>query len=182
VRSLIALLLLAATAHAEPLSPLVVNNCLMCHSEEMLEQQRLTPKQWAAVVKKMIGWGAPVEPENVEPLVAWLSAHYGPDAGPWAPRPTDTAKLAEVLAAQPDGAVAKASAARGAKMYAVACASCHGADGRGSPTGMNLIDRLVLHRPADFADVIKRGRGRMPAFATLPRSDVAGIIVWLRKQ
>ena len=39
------------------------DNCLMCHAEEMTARLRLTEKQWAAEVDKMVGWGAPVKPE-----------------------------------------------------------------------------------------------------------------------
>lgn len=34
------------------------DNCLMCHSEEMTTRSRLTEKQWATELDKMIGWGA----------------------------------------------------------------------------------------------------------------------------
>ena len=34
--------------------------CLACHAADLVCQQRLTEKQWAASVNKMIGWGADV--------------------------------------------------------------------------------------------------------------------------
>src|SRR5262249_23202488 len=45
-----------------------VNNCLICHSEELTTASRLTRKQWATEVEKMIGWGSPV-PEDERPAL-----------------------------------------------------------------------------------------------------------------
>ena len=53
--------------------------CLQCHSASMAIQQRLTDKQWAKEVDKMIGWGSAVPPEKKDELVAYLAANFGPD-------------------------------------------------------------------------------------------------------
>jgi hypothetical protein len=53
--------------------------CLQCHSASMAVQQRLTDKQWARVVDKMIGWGSAVPPEKKDELIAYLAANFGPD-------------------------------------------------------------------------------------------------------
>jgi mono/diheme cytochrome c family protein len=178
VRALAIALLVSATAHAEP-DALVINNCLACHAEEMLQQQRLTAKQWAAVVKKMQGWGAPIEPENVEALVRKLSAAYGPDAGAWKPASIDAAKASAALAPLPDGKWKRGRPDKGKALYAVACLSCHGADGHGSPTGVNLADRPLLWRGDELARVVRKGRGRMPSFP-LADGDIASLLVFLR--
>ena len=52
--------------------------CLSCHSSDILRQQRLTETQWAASVKKMMGWGALVPEEKKDALVKYLSSHFGP--------------------------------------------------------------------------------------------------------
>ena len=174
------LLLLPSSAWAEPTNALVVNNCLQCHSDEMLAQQRLTPKQWAAVVKKMIGWGAPVEPENVEPLVAWLAAHYNLEQPAYVPPRLTTADAEAAFGPLPDGPYKGGSQKKGKALYAQACASCHGADGHGSPTGMNLADRLLSWRAAEFVQPVRVGRGRMPAFSTLSRADFAALLAYVR--
>src|SRR5439155_19316512 len=36
-------------------------DCLGCHTENLLRQQRLTGAQWAKVIDKMHKWGAPTE-------------------------------------------------------------------------------------------------------------------------
>jgi mono/diheme cytochrome c family protein len=186
VTRLIALLALLSVggspARAEPPrapDPLVVNNCLACHAEALLLQQRLTLKQWAAVVKKMQGWGAPIEPEHVDALVTHLATRYASTAR-YQPAVVDARRAAAALAPLPDGPFKAGDAKKGQAAYGVACAGCHGADGHGSATGVNLSDRPLLWRAAEFAAITRAGRGRMPAFTTLSDADLAGILVYLR--
>src|SRR4051812_6672853 len=51
-------------------------NCLICPPEEMVTGQKLTPAQWKTEVEKMVGWGAPVPPEQVSPLIDFLAEQY----------------------------------------------------------------------------------------------------------
>jgi mono/diheme cytochrome c family protein len=159
---------------------ILVNDCLACHAKELLEQQRLTPKQWAAVVKKMQGWGSLVEPSQVEPLVAFLSARYGLSASPFVPPTVDAARAADAIAPLPDGPLGGGDGKKGAATYKEACASCHGAGGHGSATGVTLADRPGLWRGAEFAVAVRTGRGRMPAFPTYTDADIASILAYLR--
>lgn len=53
--------------------------CLKCHSADMLRQQRLNEKQWAAGVTKMVGWGADVPDAKRDELIAYLVKNFGPD-------------------------------------------------------------------------------------------------------
>ena len=55
------------------------SGCLKCHSADMLRQQRLNEKQWAANVTKMAGWGAEVPDTRRDELVAYLVKNFGPD-------------------------------------------------------------------------------------------------------
>lgn len=183
-----------AAASAAPLAPaplteeqqktaqgIVVNDCLACHSEQMLAQQRLTAKQWAAVVKKMQDWGSQVEPASAELLAAFLSARYGTDAPPYVVPTISASAAAEALAPLPDGPFARGAPEKGAALYKEQCASCHGADGRGSATGVTLADRPVLYRAPEMAEVVKRGRSRMPAFPQLKAEELGAVIAYLRK-
>jgi len=52
--------------------------CLQCHSADLPRQQRLTEKQWAANVDKMIRWGADVSPEDKAELISYLAENFGP--------------------------------------------------------------------------------------------------------
>lgn len=71
----------------------------------------------------------------------------------------------------------------GARVYASACASCHGADRRGdgnrSPPLATVGSRLTA---AQIRDVVDRGRGFMPAFATLSPADRDAVTAYLLGQ
>ena len=162
---------------------LIANNCLSCHTEEMVAQQRLTAKQWDKVVKKMHGWGAPVEPENVEALIAYLAATYSLETPPYQVPTISASAAAAALAPQPDGPLAGGDAKRGAASYHDLCATCHAEDGRGATLGVALVDRPLLYRAGDFARVVRAGKGRMPSFseASAPDKQVADVLAHLRK-
>ena len=54
--------------------------CMTCHSADIIAQQRLTEKQWAAEVTKMTGWGADVPADRRDELIAYLVKNFGTDA------------------------------------------------------------------------------------------------------
>jgi hypothetical protein len=62
-----------------PGSDAINNNCLACHSAGMvLSQPALSKQAWAAEVNKMIdNYKAPVAPEDVGPIVEYLTALKG---------------------------------------------------------------------------------------------------------
>jgi hypothetical protein len=62
-----------------PGSDAINNNCLACHSAGMvLNQPALSKQAWAAEVSKMINsYKAPVAPEDVGPIVEYLTALKG---------------------------------------------------------------------------------------------------------
>jgi hypothetical protein len=55
------------------------NNCLACHSAGMvLNQPSLSKQAWAAEVNKMINnYRAPIAPEDIGPIVDYLTALKG---------------------------------------------------------------------------------------------------------
>jgi mono/diheme cytochrome c family protein len=159
---------------------LVANNCVGCHDDAMVAQQRLTPKQWDAVLKKMQGWGAPIEPENTPRLALHLSARYGLQAGAYDTPHLATGDAQAQVDPVPDGAFAGGDARRGEALYHERCESCHAKDARGGPLGVNLADRYLLYRAEDFARLVRSGRGRMPAFPTTDE-EVAHVLAFLRK-
>src|SRR5882724_11218489 len=59
-----------------PGSDTINNNCLACHSADMvLNQPALSKQAWAAEVNKMINnYRAPIAPEDVDPIVDYLTA------------------------------------------------------------------------------------------------------------
>ena len=64
---------------AGPGSDAINNNCLACHSADMvLNQPALSKPAWAAEVNKMINnYKAPIAPEDVRPIVEYLTALKG---------------------------------------------------------------------------------------------------------
>ena len=58
----------------------LTNGCLVCHDEDVIEQQRLTRPQWDAEINKMVGWGARVRDEDREGLLNYLFSNFGPRA------------------------------------------------------------------------------------------------------
>jgi quinoprotein glucose dehydrogenase len=52
-------------------------------------------------------------------------------------------------------------------LYKNACASCHGADMKGSPTAPSLVDVGKRRTKEEIATIIRQGTGRMPAFAEM---------------
>lgn len=64
---------------AAPSADAINNNCLSCHSGEMvMTQPKLTEAEWAAEVAKMRSvYKAPVDPTDDAAIVAWLVAMQG---------------------------------------------------------------------------------------------------------
>lgn len=151
------------------------NDCLACHTGDLVRQQRLTDKQWAKTVDKMRTWGAPTEPEEVEPLLSQLAAPR-----PYVPRTLSVEEAASLFERAPDGAFSGGDARRGSALYAERCAACHADDGRGGTMGVALAGRHVLDRAPDLAAAVRAGRGRMPAFESTTDAEVADMVAYLR--
>ena len=96
------------------------------------------------------------------------------------PAPIDAARAAAAIANLPDGPFGGGDAKKGEVTYKQACASCHGAAGQGSPTGMTLADRPGLWRAEEFAATVRKGAGRMPAFAFYTDAEIAALLTYLR--
>jgi mono/diheme cytochrome c family protein len=125
----------------------------------------------------MIGWGAPVPPESVAPIVELLTAEHGVGASP--PPPAEMAVSSAEAELKPEPAPLGGDAKRGAAVYAAACASCHGANGGGGPVGTALVERPSLWRARDFEEVVRGGRRRMPA-VPLAGAAVSDLLAFLR--
>lgn len=160
----------------------LTDNCLMCHSIEIIQQQRLSPENWEASVEKMIAWGAPVPPEDRERLIDFLAAEYPVD------KPRETPKRLTSEELRESNRVAKVAPLAGdlesgAKLYEVHCASCHGADARGGDLGTNLVGKAILVDTEAYLEVVRDGLRRMPGFRdVLNPEQEADMLAWLRQQ
>ena len=92
--ALAALLLAALTApmlHAQsdselpagPMQAKATTVCLECHEARIIVQQRLSKAAWTKEVDKMAKWGAPVDPQDHDALIDYLSANFGVDKPPY---------------------------------------------------------------------------------------------------
>jgi mono/diheme cytochrome c family protein len=162
-----------------------VENCLMCHGEEMTTRQRLTPKQWSTEVEKMVNWGSPLPPERRQPLVEYLAESFPHTR---APAPIERIDPDRAGGAEPPRAFHPAGSpaanpAEGEALFARHCATCHGANARGGELGTNLVERPILIRDDDYESVVRDGRRRMPAFAAaIDARARMEILAWLRGQ
>ncbi|HZP43182.1 MAG TPA: cytochrome c [Candidatus Binatia bacterium] len=105
-------------------------------------------------------------------------------------------RLAVVLLAISLAGAAGAAAPDGARLYADACASCHGADGRGAPAGSGLTVPLpdftdcnvaTAETTANWAGLVRGGgpflgmSPEMPAFAgVLDEDEIAAVLAHVR--
>ncbi len=65
-------------------------------------------------------------------------------------------------------------------LYLDYCASCHGKERGGSPPEFpSLVAIGDKSKPREIAQVIRKGAGRMPAFANLPRRAVQALVSYL---
>ena len=56
---------------------MVTGRCIICHSLEMIAQQRQTRQEWAVIVDRMITYGMPVQPGERERILTYLAKHLG---------------------------------------------------------------------------------------------------------
>ena len=56
---------------------LVTGRCVICHSLEMIAQQRQTRAEWAVIVDRMITYGMPMQPGDREQILTYLAKHLG---------------------------------------------------------------------------------------------------------
>jgi len=160
--------------------------CGQCHPFEFVVAVRRTRPQWEATVENMIGRGARGTNAEFAAIVEYLSENHvlaastvrggsGPDDKPL---------------------VDPKAAADATPIYAAKCLGCHGADGRGTPRGTNLVRSLVvlrdrygdklnpfLHGP--HPAVPMPGRGGAPikgAFDGLSSRDVLLLAHFLRER
>lgn len=158
-------------------------NCLICHTEDMISGQRLTPAQWKAEVVKMMNWGSPLPKESADPLVEYLAHRYS-DRAP-APVPARTrlkdVDSYEVPTGHGGSIPTDVDLARGERLYAANCATCHGPTALGGDLGPALVNKAILDRPADYNRIVTDGLRRMPGTRlTLKAQDQAEILAWLR--
>ena len=159
---------------------LIIARCSVCHSPDLIVQQRLPRKRWETTVEKMKLWGAEISNDEADLLIRYLSARYHPGAPDQLPPLDSELRKAEPLTQESvsEGPLAGV-AARGGGIFAYNCQACHGAGAVGG-MGPRLVKNPILTHEESFWEMVVYGRGPMPAWGTaLSRQDIADIRAWL---
>ena len=56
----------------------VENACTVCHTADRIMRQTLTADQWRSEVRTMVENGASLNPDEWDPVVAYLTKNFGP--------------------------------------------------------------------------------------------------------
>ena len=158
-----------------------VENCLICHGEEMAANLRLSTNQWTAEIDKMVGWGSPLPADQKGSLLAYLTSSFSDHAA--APRP-DTASARDLIRAEvPPPVTTVGDARRGGPLYTQHCATCHGPTAQGGDLGPNLVERSILLNDATYHETVRKGLHRMPGFSAVLKPDAeSDLLAWLRSR
>lgn len=155
---------------------LVLARCAVCHSTDLIEQQRLPHDKWQAIVDKMRHWGAQLTDEEGAEVVAYLSVRYSPTV----PRSNPAESVAAAAAAPAVSDRPHGLPRRGATLFATKCQACHGPKAAGG-AGPKLSGNPILREDDRFWETVTRGRGGMPPWgAVLKPQDIADIHAWLQ--
>jgi cytochrome c oxidase cbb3-type subunit 3 len=160
---------------------LIIARCSVCHTSDLIAQQRLPPERWQATVEKMKHWGAELSEEEASLLVRYLSARYHPGAPDNLPPLDSETHKAELFTHEPTAAEGPVTglASRGGVIFSNNCQACHGAGAIGG-MGPKLAKNPILQHEEQFWDTVLHGRGPMPAWGpALSRQDIADIHAWL---
>jgi cytochrome c oxidase cbb3-type subunit 3 len=159
---------------------LILARCSVCHSPDLIHQQRLPQNRWAATVEKMQHWGAELSHDEAALLIRYLAARYHPGAPDQLPPLDSEAGRSEPLIREPaaDGPLIGMSG-KGSGIYAHNCQACHGEKAAGG-VGPDLARNAILKNESAFWETVLHGRGPMPAWeGILNEQDIADIHAWL---
>jgi hypothetical protein len=68
----------AANPDPDPDAALVQQTCTACHGPSKFTNRHQTKDDWTKTVRQMIQYGADVPDGKFDPIVNYLSSHYGP--------------------------------------------------------------------------------------------------------
>ena len=162
---------------------LIIARCSVCHSADLIAQQRLPRERWEATIEKMKHWGTEISNDEADLLKRYLSARYYPAAPDQLPLLDSELRKAEPLTQESaaEGPLTGV-ATRGAGIFEHNCQACHGAGAVGG-MGPKLVKNPILKHEEVFWETVLHGRGPMPSMgAALSHQDIADIHAWLLTQ
>ena len=190
VTGLVALTAITAFSQEDPASVmtmlgpraegLIIARCSVCHSADLITQQRLPGARWEATIEKMKHWGAEISSEEADVLRRYLSARYHPDAPLILPPLDHEMGKAEPFKDEPEAqGPVRGVVLRGAGVFELNCQGCHGAGAMGG-MGPKLAKNPILKHDELFRETVLYGRGPMPAWGSvLSEQDIADVHEWL---
>ncbi len=95
-------------------------SCVQCHTMDAVLIQRKPARGWRETVYSMISRGALLTPDEIEPLVGYLAAAYGPHSQPSQPN-SDPRRIVAGAGAGEDSL----PAGEGRQVLSRTCVKCH---------------------------------------------------------
>ncbi|HET9963431.1 MAG TPA: c-type cytochrome [Nitrospiraceae bacterium] len=161
---------------------LILARCSVCHTADLIYQQRLPAERWTATVEKMVHWGAELSNDESAVLLRYLSTRYHPGAPDHIPSLESESEKGEPLKADVAEGPLVGVSSRGAGLFSNNCQACHGAGAAGG-VGPKLAGNPILKNEGAFWETVLHGRGAMPAWGgALSEQDIADLHAWLLKQ
>lgn len=162
---------------------LLIARCAVCHSTDLIVQQRLTLPQWIKTLHKMERWGAQVSSVEQTQLANYLAARYHPGASGSSEQmaqnfleaPATEPAIHPGMPEHPDG-----RPDHGQRLFGQNCVPCHGPAAVGG-MGPKLAKNPILADERRFWATVRQGRGAMPAWSVmLNAQEIADIQAWLK--
>ncbi|OAI44161.1 hypothetical protein AYO43_02405 [Nitrospira sp. SCGC AG-212-E16] len=162
---------------------LLIARCAVCHSTDLIVQQRLTLPQWIKTLNKMERWGAQVSSAEQTQLANYLVARYHPGASgsleqtaqDFLEAPVTEPAIHPGMSEHPEG-----RPDHGQRLFGQNCVPCHGPAAMGG-MGPKLAKNPILTDERRFWATVRQGRGAMPAWsAMLNAQEIADIQAWLK--
>lgn len=161
---------------------IMIARCAVCHSTDLIVQQRLTREQWTVTVNKMVHWGAQLSASEEALVVDYLAERYRPGSVEVEPgkaqdshEGASIASLAPSFQNRPSGRVEQGHA-----IYRQNCLPCHGGTATGG-VGPKLAKSPILMDEQRFWSTVLQGRGAMPGWGTmLTKQEIADVHAWLK--
>ena len=162
---------------------LLIARCAVCHSTDLIVQQRLTLAQWLKTLNKMERWGAQISSAEQTQLANYLAARYHPGASgsleqtaqDFLETPATEPAIHPGMPEHPEG-----RPDHGQRLFGQNCVPCHGPAAVGG-MGPKLAKNPILTDERRFWGTVRQGRGAMPAWSTvLNAQEIADIQAWLK--
>jgi len=163
--------------------------CGSCHATSILLGRGMTRDEWSQVVLTMISRGAKGTQGEFATVVDYLATNFPPTVAPGAnpASPRRRGGAGSSIGPANKQLVDPEAAARGQKLYAAQCASCHGPDARGGTNGPDLIRSATLlhdHYTSTLGPFLSKGHPALNgvASARLTSSQILDISHFLHQQ